>query len=124
SLAASLAFGVTASVFAVAVGSATRRNEAVAFTAGVLAIQPVLIGALLIGFRHAVRVPAELAANWAVQVAWAGNTRRHIAGAKAAGALLFVAAPVLALVPFYATVFTPRDAVGIALCGLAGGLAA
>ena len=26
------------------------------------------------GFRHAVRVPAELAANWAVQVAW---SRRH-----------------------------------------------
>ncbi|HZI79329.1 MAG TPA: hypothetical protein VFD69_07440 [Vicinamibacterales bacterium] len=124
SLAASLAFGLTASVFAVAVGSATRRGEAAAFTAGVLAIQPVLIAALLIGFRHAVRVPAELAANWAVQVAWRGNTRRHIAGAKVAGALLFVAVPVLALIPFYAMLFTPRDAVGIALCGLAGGLAA
>jgi hypothetical protein len=124
SLAASLAFGLTASVFAVAVGSATRRAEAAAFTAGVLAIQPVLIGALLIGFRHAVRVPAELAANWAVQVAWTGSTRRHVAGAKAAGALLFVVVPVLALMPFYAMVFTPRDAVDIALCGLAGGLAA
>jgi hypothetical protein len=124
SLAASLAFGVTASVFAVAVGSATRRAEAAAFTAGVLAIQPVLIGALLIGFRHAVRVPAELAANWAVQVAWAGNTRRHVAGAKAAGTLLFIVLPVLALVPFYAALFTPRDAAGIALCGFAGGLAA
>ena len=124
SLAASLAFGLTASVFAVAVGSATRRDEAVAFTAGVLAIQPVLIGALLLGFRHAVRVPAELAANWAVQVAWNGDTRRHVAGAKLAGALLFVTVPVLALVPFYAVVFTARDAFGIALCGAAGGLAA
>ena len=75
------------------------------------------------GFRHAVRVPAELAANWAVQVAWAGDTRRHIAGAKAAGALLFVVVPVLALLPLYALLFTPRDAVAIALCGLAGGLA-
>lgn len=124
SLAASLALGLTASVFAVAAGSATRRGEAVAFTAGILAIQPVLIAALLIGFRHAVRVPAELAANWAVQVAWTGDTRRHVAGAKAAGALLFVVVPVLALMPFYAMLFTPRDAMGIALCGLAGGLAA
>ena len=41
-----------------------------------------------------------------------------------AGALLFVAVPVLALLPFYGTLFTPRDAVDIALCGLAGGLAA
>ena len=96
-IAVSLAVGLTASVFAVAVGSAARRDAAEAMTAGVLAVQPVLVAALLTGFRHAVRVPAELAANWAVQVAWAGDTRRHIAGAKAAGALLFVALPVLVL---------------------------
>ncbi len=116
-IAVSLAVGLTASVFAVAVGSAARRNAADAMTAGVLAVQPVLVAALLTGFRHAVRVPAELAANWAVQVAWAGDTRRHIAGAKAAGALLFVALPVLVLLPLYALLFTPRDAVAIALCG-------
>ena len=68
-------------------------------------------------------LPAELAANWAVQVAWAGDIRPHIAGAKAAGALLFVVVPVLALAPLYAALFTPRDAVAIAACGLAGGLA-
>src|SRR6185503_16416391 len=100
-IAASLSFGLTASVFAVAVGSATRRGGADPFTAGILAVQPVLLIALLTGFRHAVRLPAELAANWAVQVAWRGDTRPHVAGAKAAGALLFIAAPVLALVPFY-----------------------
>ena len=120
-IAASLAFGLTASVFAVAVGSATRAGDSVPVTAGVLAVQPVLIAALLIGFRHAVRVPAELAANWAVQVAWAGDTRPHIAGAKVAGALLFVVGPVLALLPFYAVVFTLADALAIALCGLAAG---
>ena len=121
-IAVSLAVGLTASVFAVAVGSAARLNAADAMTAGVLAVQPVLVAALLTGFRHAVRVPAELAANWAVQVAWAGDTRRHIAGAKAAGALLFVALPVLVLLPLYALLFTPRDAVAIALCGAGGGL--
>jgi len=123
-IAASLAFGLTGSVFAVAVGSAPRRGGADALTAGVLAVQPVLLAALLMGFRHAVRLPAELAANWAVQLAWAGDTRRHVAGAKAAGALLFVAVPVLALTPLYVLVFNRQDAVAIALCGLAGGLAA
>jgi hypothetical protein len=122
-IAASLALGLTASVFAVAVGSATRRGAGDAMTAGVLAVQPVVLAALLMGFRHAVRLPAELAANWAVQVAWAGDIRPHIAGAKAAGALLFVVVPVLALAPLYAALFTPRDAVAIAACGLAGGLA-
>jgi hypothetical protein len=120
-IAASLAFGLTASVFAVAVGSATRQGGADAYMAGLLAAQPVLLTALLTGFRHAVRVPAELAANWAVQVAWRGDTRPHIAGAKAAGALLFIAAPVVALVPFYVVLFTPAAALVIALCGLAGG---
>ena len=98
-----------------------RVGDSVPMTAGVLAVQPVLLTALLIGFRHAVRVPAELAANWAVQVAWAGDTRPHIAGAKAAGALLFVVGPVLALLPFYAVVFSLADAMAIALCGLAAG---
>jgi hypothetical protein len=120
-IAASLAFGLTASVFAVAVGGATRARDAVPLTAGILAVQPVLVAALLIGFRHAVRVPAELAANWAVQLAWMGDTRPHVAGAKAAGALLFVAVPVVALVPFYALVFNAADAIAIALCGLASG---
>jgi hypothetical protein len=123
-IAASLACGLTASVFAVAVGSAARRDAAAAFTAGLLAVQPVLLAALLMGFRHAVRVPAELAANWVVQVAWSGDTRPHVAGAKAAGALLFVVIPVLLLAPLHAALFTPRDAVAIALCGLAGGLVA
>ena len=58
-IAASLAFGLTASVFALAVGGATRRGGADAFTAGLLAVQPVLLTALLTGFRHAVRVPAD-----------------------------------------------------------------
>jgi hypothetical protein len=122
-IAASLALGLTASVFAVAIGSATRRAEAAAMTAGVLAVQPVLIAALILGFRHSVRVPAELAANWAVQVAWAGDTRRHVAGAKAAGTLLFVVVPVLGLLPLYAVLFDPRAAAGIAVCGFIGGLA-
>jgi hypothetical protein len=82
----------------------------------------VIVAALLAGFRHAVRVPAELAASWAVQVAWLGDTRRHIAGAKAAGALLFVLLPVAALWPFYAVMFSPRDATWIAICTSAGGL--
>jgi len=122
-IAASLAVGLTAGVFAIAVGSATRAPGSEALTAGVLAVQPVLLAALLTGFRHAVRIPAELAANWAVQVAWTGNTRRHVAGAKAAGALLFILCPVAALTPFYAMFFGFADALAIAVCGALAGAA-
>jgi hypothetical protein len=120
-IAASLAVGLTAGVFAIAAGSATRAPGSEALTAGVLAVQPVLLAALLAGFRHAVRIPAELAANWAVQVAWAGDTRHHVAGAKAAGALLFILGPVAAFTPLYAAFFGLGDALAITVCGgLAG----
>ena len=121
-IAASLAFGLTAACSPSRSAAPRAAAAAMPLTAGVLAVQPVLLAALLIGFRHAVRVPAELAANWAVQVAWTGDTRPHIAGAKAAGALLFVVIPVAGARPALCrAVFTPQDAAAIALCGLAGG---
>lgn len=65
-------------------------------SARLLVIQPLLYGALLVGFRHLIRVPAELRANWAIQVAWRGQVRPFATGAQAAG-LLTLALPALAL---------------------------
>ena len=63
---------------------------------GVLAIQPIFIGALLVAFRHAVRVPAELRANWAFQLAWASQNREFLTGVRRA-ALTGIVVPGLAL---------------------------
>ncbi|MGE3472811.1 MAG: hypothetical protein AB7O28_20835, partial [Vicinamibacterales bacterium] len=62
-----------------------------------LIVQPFLVGALLVGFRHAIRVPAELRANWGFQLAWRGDVRAFVRGARRA-ALLGLALPALAAV--------------------------
>ena len=52
-----------------AAGRAARRR-------GCWSMQPLLYGALLVGFRHVIRVPAELRANWGFQLAWRGRDAR------------------------------------------------
>ncbi len=47
-----------------------------------LSMQPLLYGALLVGFRHVIRVPAELRANWGFQLAWRGRDRAFLAGVE------------------------------------------
>jgi hypothetical protein len=61
-----------------------------------LMLQPLLYGSLLVAFRHVVRLPAELRANWAIQLAWRGRVRSFASGAQAA-ALLTLAIPALAI---------------------------
>ena len=60
-------------------------------------VQPFLMGTLLVGFRHAIRVPAELRANWGFQLAWRGHERQFVAGARRA-ALVGLVLPALAAV--------------------------
>lgn len=65
--------------------------------AGMLSIQPLLYGSLLVAFRHLVRVPAELRANWGVRLAWRGQRRAFTDGVCRA-AMLTLALPAIALV--------------------------
>ena len=50
-------------------------------------VQPLLYGILLVAFRHVVRVPAELRANWGIQMAWQGKARAFANGVQAAAML-------------------------------------
>jgi hypothetical protein len=59
-----------------------------------LAVQVVAVTILLGGFRRAVRVPAELRANWILQMAWRAGEQRFLAGVKRT-ALAVVAIPSL-----------------------------
>ena len=60
-------------------------------------VQPFLMGTLLVGFRHAIRVPAELRANWGFQLAWRGRERQFVTGARRA-ALIGLVLPALGAV--------------------------
>jgi hypothetical protein len=87
-----------------------------------LAVQPLFIGALLIGFRHAIRVPAELRASWGVQTAWHGQERQFVSGVRRA-ALAGLAVPLLvAMLPLFVFTLGARIALLHAALGFAGAL--
>ena len=101
-----------------------------------LVAQPLLYGALLVGFRHIIRVPAELRANWGFQLAWrerAGapttrtwrrgvGDRLFLTGVRRAALAALVLPALAVLLPLDVYVLgTPRALLHAAL-GLAGAL--
>jgi hypothetical protein len=101
-----------------------------------LAMQPFLYGALLVGFRHIIRVPAELRANWGFQLAWrerAGapttrtlrrgvGDRAFLAGVRRAALVALVLPALAVLLPLYAFVLGTPGALFHAGLGLAGAI--
>lgn len=93
-----------------------------AASARFFSMQPLLFGALLIGFRHIIRVPAELRANWGFQLAWRGHDRAFISGAKSA-AMMGLALPAIALLlPLFIWAMGTPNALQHAALGLAGAI--
>jgi len=87
-----------------------------------LIVQPFLIGVLLVGFRHVIRVPAELRANWGFQLAWRGQEREFVSGARRAAFVALVVPALLAVFVLDTFVLGPWLAVEHALFGAAGAL--
>ena len=94
-MAASMAVGLAIVVVSLRI-DVHRAMDLSSIPALMLAVQTLLIAALLSGFRHVVRVPAELQANWTFHLSWSGDERPYLAGVKRAGFLELVA-PTLAL---------------------------
>jgi hypothetical protein len=89
-------------------------------TARLLAIQPLLYGALLVGFRHAIRVPAELRASWGFQLAWRDERGAFVGGVKAAAIVALVFPSLLVVLPLFVLLLGPERALLHAALGLAG----
>jgi hypothetical protein len=87
-----------------------------------LAMQPLLYGALLVGFRHVIRVPAELRANWGFQLAWRNRERAFVAGVKRAAVVALALPALIVLLPLFGFVIGPRPALLHAVLGLAGAI--
>ena len=87
---------------------------------GVFAIQPMFYGALLVAFRHGIRVPAELRANWAFQLAWRDRAREFIAGVRRAALVGVVAPALLIVLPLFSYFFGLPLALAHAALGFAG----
>jgi hypothetical protein len=111
-LSAALAFGLSAAIVV-----------AQASSAGLLAAQLAIVGALVGGFRHAARLPATLPANWIIQMGWQGDQRPFLAGAKRAAAVALIAVPLAALAPMYVAVLGWRMALAHAAVSALAALA-
>jgi hypothetical protein len=88
----------------------------------VLAIQPMFYGALLIAFRHGIRVPAELRANWGFQLAWREREREFLTGVRRAALVGVVVPALLIVLPLFAFVLGVDLAAAHALLGFAGAI--
>jgi hypothetical protein len=110
--------------FAMALVAVSNANahEGAGPSARLLAMQPLLYGALLVGFRHVIRVPAELRANWGFQLAWRDRTRAFVAGVRRAAVIGLVVPALAILLPFYMFVMGPPLALLHAGLGLAGAI--
>ncbi|HEY2905862.1 MAG TPA: hypothetical protein VGJ29_08160, partial [Vicinamibacterales bacterium] len=82
-----------------------------------LAVQTWVIVAVLTGFRHAVRVPAEVRSNWTFHLAWSGDERPFLAGVKRAGLLSLILPTLALLFAWNIAVLTPRLAFEHVACG-------
>jgi hypothetical protein len=87
-----------------------------------LAVQPLVYGALLVGFRHAIRVPAELRASWGFQLAWRGHARRFLSGVTRAAILALAMPTLIVLLPLFVFLLGPQLALTHAVLGLAGAI--
>ena len=110
--------------FAMALVAVSNANaqEGAGPSARLLVMQPLLYGALLVGFRHVIRVPAELRANWGFQLAWRDRTRAFVGGVKRAAIIGLVLPALAILLPFYVFVMGPPLALIHAALGLAGAI--
>jgi hypothetical protein len=109
---------------AMAIVALTNANlgEGTVVSPRLLSMQPLLYGALLVGFRHVIRIPAELRANWGFQLAWRGHARAFLFGVKCAAIFALAIPAIAALLVFFGSVLGVRLALLHALIGLAGAI--
>ena len=89
-------------------------------TVGILVVQPLIYGCLLVGFRHLIRVPAELRANWGVRLAWRDHPRQFRDGVCRAGLMSLALPAVVAVVPLVSMIAGIQPALIHAALGMLG----
>jgi hypothetical protein len=107
-MAASIAVALALVVIRLGRIDANRAVDVSTIPLSMLALQTLLIAVVLTGFRHVVRVPAEVRANWTFHLAWSGDERPYLAGVKRAGFLALIAPTLVLLFVWHLFVLGPR----------------
>jgi hypothetical protein len=76
----------------------------------VLGVQILFITALVTGFRHSVRLPAEWRARWLFHLIRPSNQHAYLAGAKRAALVRVILPALIALMPLHVVAFGWRTA--------------
>jgi len=76
----------------------------------VLSVQTVLITAVVLGFRHSIRKPAELNARWLFHLIRPPNQTAYMVGVRRAAAVKLLLPLLLALAPLHVLALGPRGA--------------
>jgi len=113
----SIALGVTATVVTL-YSTGPSVWQSTSLPRGVIGAELIFTIALLVGFRNSVRLPAELAANWMIQLSWTGDRRAFIAGVKRAAIVLFLVPPIAVFFIVNALVYNLADASVHLVCSL------
>jgi hypothetical protein len=117
-IAASLAVAFSLVVITLGANDLHRTFELATMPLSMLVLQTLLLGVVLTGFRHAVRVPAEVRANWTFHLAWSGDERPYLAGVRRAAISVLVAPTLLILLAADIVILGPRLASAHAAAGV------
>jgi hypothetical protein len=117
-VAVAIAVAVT-SLRAVGVGALADLSSA---PIALLAIQSLIVGALVAGFRHTIRVPADLGARWLFHLIRPDNQACYMDGVKRAAIVRLVVPVLLALSPLHVIALGPQAAIWHFLFGLLSAL--
>lgn len=123
-VAVSVAAALTLPFITLVGGGASRPASIASTPLGFFGIEIMVLSSLIAGFRYAVAVPAELAANWTIRTAWLGDERGYLQGVKRAAIVLAVILPLLVLLPLHVAQLGLVMAVGHSLFGFLFALAA
>ena len=77
-----------------------------------------MLGILLAGLGHVLRIPADLRANRLFHLAWLGQKERYVDGVNRAAVFILIVPALLALFPAQAVLFGLPMAAAHALTGL------
>jgi hypothetical protein len=123
-VAVSVAAALTLPLIMLILARAYEETPGSSLPTGYFSMQITVLLAVIAGFRYAVGVPAELAANWSIRMAWDGDERAYLAGVKRAAAVLVVFLPLLILLPLHVALLGFLPALIHSLVGCLFGVAA
>jgi hypothetical protein len=103
-IATGVAAGITHLLIVLAT-SGVHRVDPSAMPLGLLGISTMLLLWLIASFRYAVTVPPEVASNWTIRMAWLGDERGYLLGAKRTTLAALVALPLAVLLPLHIVLF-------------------